>query len=63
MKALIIGVLAVTLIGGCSIAQPKQKLVKDSTYISQVEAVARQRGVEVHWVNPPVQRVERKEKK
>lgn len=27
---------------------------KSDLYVSQVEAVARTRGVRVHWVNPPV---------
>ncbi|MCB1552219.1 MAG: hypothetical protein KDJ14_00320 [Xanthomonadales bacterium] len=25
----------------------------DQTYMGQVEAIARRRGVDVHWVNPP----------
>jgi hypothetical protein len=26
----------------------------DMTYVANVEYVAKQRGVEVHWVNPPL---------
>ena len=32
-------------------------LVSDSEYIAQVERLARIRGVQVQWVNPPVKRV------
>lgn len=30
---------------------------RDREYTAAVEQVARYRGVEVHWVNPPVRRV------
>jgi hypothetical protein len=29
----------------------------DPEYVAAVEHVARRRGVQVHWVNPPVRRV------
>ncbi|WP_156899920.1 hypothetical protein [Luteimonas mephitis] len=29
----------------------------DDAYIAEVEWIARQRGVRVHWVNPPEKRV------
>jgi hypothetical protein len=29
----------------------------DQTYVANVEYIAKQRGVEVHWVNPPTKRV------
>lgn len=30
---------------------------QDTRYIHAVEYVARRRGVEVHWVNPPLKRI------
>lgn len=30
---------------------------QDTRYIQAVEYVARRRGVEVHWVNPPLKRM------
>ena len=52
---------AVTL-GGCSSMQDKSSVAKsysvdDAAYIAQVEHTARDRGVSVHWVNPPKKRV------
>lgn len=50
---------AVALLAGCasgsaSLAkrQPSQMDV-DSVYVGTVEAIAKRRGVEVRWVNPP----------
>jgi hypothetical protein len=38
-----------------SMAKPYN--VDDQAYIAQVERTARDRGVSVHWVNPPQKRV------
>ena len=54
--------LSVLMIGGCSSMQDKSTMsqartVDDDAYIAQVEHTARERGVSVHWVNPPTKRV------
>jgi hypothetical protein len=54
--------LAVLMLGGCSSMQDKSAMAKpynvdDQAYIAQVEYTARERGVSVHWVNPPQKRV------
>lgn len=33
------------------------QVVGDAEYVAAVEYIARRRGVEVHWVNPPKRRV------
>jgi hypothetical protein len=57
-------VFALTMLslGGCSSMQDKSTMAKsynvdDEAYIAQVEHTARERGVSVHWVNPPQKRV------
>jgi ABC-type Fe2+-enterobactin transport system substrate-binding protein len=55
-------VLAITALAGCAGMQDKSamnpnQIVDDSAYIAQVEHLARERGVSVHWVNPPQKRV------
>lgn len=60
MKArIVLGLaLAATLSGGCATtstmgaAEHRAKRA-DAAYVAAVEAVARRRGVQVHWVNPP----------
>jgi hypothetical protein len=54
--------LTVLVLGGCSSMQDKSAFAKphdvdDQAYIAQVEHTARDRGVSVHWVNPPQKRV------
>ncbi|HEX2596163.1 MAG TPA: hypothetical protein VHL61_06865 [Luteimonas sp.] len=54
--------LSVLVLGGCSSMQDKSSVAKsysvdDAAYIAQVEHTARDRGVSVHWVNPPKKRV------
>ena len=36
---------------------PPDRIVQDAEYVVVVERVARRRGLEVHWVNPPLRRV------
>ncbi len=38
-------------------ASNEVRSVRDDNYVAGVEWIARQRGVQVHWVNPPVKRV------
>lgn len=39
---------------GSSLARTKNShFAVDEAYVSQVESIARKRGVDVHWVNPP----------
>ena len=33
------------------------RTVQDSNYVVEVESIARQRGVQVHWINPPTKRI------
>lgn len=33
------------------------RTVQDAQYVAKVERIARIRGVQVHWVHPPVKRV------
>ena len=54
--------LSMLMLGGCSSMQDKSAMaqprnVDDQAYIAQVEHTARERGVSVHWVNPPTKRV------
>ncbi|QGX38792.1 hypothetical protein [Permianibacter aggregans] len=63
MKVVIISVVAILVLSGCAMSQPKTKFVTDKDYIGQVEAAAKHRGVDVVWVNPPVRRIERKDDK
>jgi hypothetical protein len=39
--------------------QGRMVLRVDHEYVARVEAIARQNGTRVHWVNPPLRRVER----
>lgn len=36
---------------------PEGAIVHDTTYVQQVERMARSRGVSVHWLNPPIKRM------
>jgi len=38
-------------------AVTETRMVPRSEYIAEVEKLARQQGVRVHWVNPPLKRV------
>lgn len=38
-------------------AQVPGNHVPDARYIARVEQLARRRGIDVHWVNPPLRRV------
>ncbi len=38
-------------------ATSETRMVPRAEYIAEVEKLARQQGVRVHWVNPPVRRV------
>ncbi|WP_147652822.1 hypothetical protein [Vulcaniibacterium gelatinicum] len=40
------------------VAESGSRIATDSAYIEQVERIARIRGVQVVWINPPVRRVE-----
>ncbi|NLG59681.1 MAG: hypothetical protein GX538_05925 [Gammaproteobacteria bacterium] len=37
--------------------EPSSEFQHDGEYIQAVEYTARHRGVEVHWVNPPLKRL------
>ncbi len=66
-------VLSISVLGLCACAGTPQRVsqapplapsadrpgavVSDSEYIAYVERVARRRGIEVQWVNPPTKRV------
>jgi hypothetical protein len=39
--------------GSSSLATKSSAQAVDQTYVARVESLARHRGVEVHWVNPP----------
>ena len=61
MRGVAIVVLAVMLLSaaGCSaMVQRKATVVTDAEKVALVNAAARQRGVEVIWVNPPRKQVE-----
>lgn len=61
--------LVVAPLAACSSTQEKpalsnatrveapSNLMIDATYVARVESMARQRGVEVRWVNPPTKRI------
>lgn len=38
-------------------AVAETRMIPRSEYIAEVEKLARQQGVRVHWVNPPTKRV------
>ena len=65
MKATVVAsAFAISLVGlgGCSSMQDKSAMarphdVDDAAYVAAVEQAARNRGVSVHWVNPPQKRV------
>jgi len=42
--------------GSSSLAKRDAGYSTDAAYVSRVEAMARRRGVDVHWVNPPRER-------
>src|SRR5690606_21495384 len=49
--------------GGTTRAAPQaylgsEKVVENAEYVAMVERVARRRGVNVHWFNPPTVRVD-----
>ena len=62
-------VLSIALIGLSACAstqhvatrvQPEARrgtITGDSEYVARVEQIARRRGIEVKWINPPVRRV------
>ncbi len=39
--------------GSASLADKRAAYSVDAAYVARVESIARQRGVEVKWVNPP----------
>jgi hypothetical protein len=60
------GLVALSMIalGGCSSMQSKDQAVAargididDADYVDRVDRLARERGVAVHWVNPPTKHV------
>lgn len=60
MKLGLLAILSVTAaLAGCassgsaSLAGKRSPWAVDAAYVARVESVARQRGVEVKWVNPP----------
>ena len=72
-RMLFTAVLSISVAGLCACAGTPQRVsqapppapsvdrpgavVSDSEYIAYVERVARRRGIEVKWVNPPTKRV------
>lgn len=56
--------LLVSGLGACTTTHETAKssqhasgtIVQDTTYVRQVERIARKRGVDVKWVNPPIRR-------
>jgi len=52
-------IAALVLLAGCAssgsarLEHGAQAYKVDSTYVARVEAIARSRGVDVEWVNPP----------
>ena len=58
LRLLAISAVAVLAVGCASngstaLATKSSAQAVDQIYVSRVEALARHRGVEVHWVNPP----------
>lgn len=61
MRGVTIVMLAVAIVGmaGCSAMTNRKATVQvDSDRVALINAAARQRGVEVIWVNPPLKKVE-----
>ena len=62
-----LGSTAVLLLAGCASthevarspapAYPEGSIVQDQEYVDMVEHIAKQRGIDVTWVNPPKRRV------
>lgn len=54
-------ILLAATVAGCSTAAPprqsKERVVVDTDKMVAVDKAARETGVTVHWVNPPVKRV------
>ena len=53
--------MSLLLLAGCSTMHDTSSLaaksdVEDGAYVARVEQLARNRGVSVHWVNPPHKR-------
>jgi len=44
-------------VGSETAAVTESRTVLNTRYMEEVEKLARQQGVRVHWVNPPVKRV------
>jgi uncharacterized protein YcfL len=65
--SLIVIAAVALLLAGCAstgtppVAKSDHLLRHDSVYIAKVEQIARSRGVEVHWVNPPRERERRRD--
>jgi hypothetical protein len=55
--------LSMLVLGGCSTMHDKSSMaqssvsVDDQVYVARVEQAARDRGVQVRWINPPQKRV------
>jgi len=47
--------VAPAVVNGSAVTEARIR--PDAQYIAEVEWIARQRGVRVHWVNPPERRV------
>ncbi len=63
MRGVALGVMAVMLLNaaGCSaMAERKTSVVTDVDKVALINATARNRGIEVIWVNPPRKIVEKK---
>lgn len=63
MRGVALGVMAVMLLNaaGCSaMAERKTSVVTDVDKVALVNATARNRGIEVVWVNPPRKVIEKK---
>lgn len=54
-------VASLTILGGCATQREMARTVPNDrlnhAYMSEVEQIASERGVTVHWVNPPLTRV------
>lgn len=44
-------------LGPAASPQQGERILTDSAYVSAVERVARDRGIDVQWVNPPQRRI------
>ena len=69
MKISLVSTLAVLLLTACASTHevarhtaptyPEGSIVQDQQYVAVVEDIARSRGIQVTWINPPKKWIER----